>query len=262
MTLAGSRNETKNELIKSLKIDNYLGKESDKDHDLDDFYQMVHTKLIDVYDFSPNNEMKNILVLANKVIVNNLQINDSYQSIIEKKFNTKIDSVTGGSFTDLIDSTNKDIAKLTNNKITNLLDESFQTSSLALVNVIYFNFDWLYKFNETNTESNYEFYLNPSKSHKTKVDMMNLNRQRLPYSYLESINSHLIKLPYQNKKYYFNIIFPVDETDFLLKEDKSSIINKMRYDDLKQALFQNDNNQLINLKMPKFVIKTKTEVKK
>jgi serine protease inhibitor len=258
MTVIGSQNETKNELIKGLKIDKSLGKDSEN---LDIFYQIIHNNLINAYNFASNDETNNFLISANKLIVNNIKINDSYQKMVEKIFNTKIDSVNDDSFKTLIDNTNQYIARLTNNKIKNLLDESFQTSSLVLINVIYFNFDWHHKFTESNTESNYDFYLNPSRTHISKVDMMNLNRKRLSYSYLSLIDSHLIKLPYQNKKYYFNIIMPVDENDFLDKDDESSIINnRLSYSYLKKFLFEDENIQLVNLKMPKFVIKSKIEV--
>jgi serine protease inhibitor len=259
MALAGSNKDTKTEMIKTLRVDNYLGTNYSNYNNLDKFFKNLNKNLISYYDSTPSGSMNNKLIIANKVLVNDIEIRNSYHKLIEKTFNTKI-NMANGSFKKVIDDTNKWIENITNNKIKNLLDDSFQISSLVLINVIYFKYNWLNKFNKRFTQTDQNFYLNPSRTEMSKVDMMNVYRKRLPYSYLQSIDSHLVKLPYENKRYYFNVILPYNEDDFLDKNDKLSIINKINLDELKRGLFEEDYTRFISLKMPKFKIKAKFEV--
>lgn len=259
MALAGSNKETKIEMIKTLRIDNYLGSNYNNYNNLDNFFKNLNKNLISRYDSKQSAKINNKLIIANKVLVNNMKIKNSYHKLIERTFNTKINLVNG-SFKKAIDDTNKFIENITNNKIKNLLDDSFKISSLVLINVIYFKYNWLNKFNEKFTQVDQDFYLNPSKKETSKVSMMNIYRKRLPYSYLDSIDSHLVKLPYENEKYFFNIILPQNKDDYLDKNDNSSVINRINIDELQKGLFEERYTRLINLRMPKFKIKTKIEV--
>ena len=259
MALAGSNKETKIEMIKTLRIDNYLGSNYNNYNNLDNFFKNLNKNLISHYDSKQSATINNKLIIANKVLVNNMKIKNSYHKLIERTFNTKINLVNG-SFKKAIDDTNKFIENITNNKIKNLLDDSFKISSLVLINVIYFKYNWLNKFNERFTEPNQDFYINPSRKTKKKVSMMNIFRTRLPYSFLKSIGAHLVKLPYENKKFYFNIIFPQNNDDFLDPNDNSSVINRINIDELQKGLFEERYTRLISLRMPKFIIKTKIEV--
>ena len=156
MALAGSNKDTKTEMINALGIDNYLGSSYSNYNNLDKFFKDLNKNIISQYDSKQSTTVNNKLIIANKVLVNNMKIKNSYHKLIERTFNTKINLVNG-SFKKAIDDTNKFIENITNNKIKNLLDDSFKISSLVLINVIYFKYNWLNKFNERFTQVDQDF---------------------------------------------------------------------------------------------------------
>ncbi|CAF0720451.1 unnamed protein product [Brachionus calyciflorus] len=251
MAMAGSKGETRNEILKSLKIEKYLVQDKLADEEIFlNLHETVHTLIKTV----SSNESTNQVILANKMIVNKLKIKTFFDDILKSIYESSVDSVESNeTFELIVRNTNKWISDLTNGKITNILDESFKSVSLTLINAIYFNCEWAYEFNREKTQKK-DFHV--SKTQINQVELMELTNKKFLYHFSESLNSHLLSLPYKNEKYYFNIIFPSNEQDFLLFEDQNSLINKIDYSALKND-FKNQVIESINLIMPKFTIKKK-----
>lgn len=256
MALSGSQGDTRQEIIKSLKLNNL---NLTHDANLSGFHDTVHEFINSLITIENPDNSSNRLVLANKMIVNNQFILDSYRHLIETKYDAKIDQITTPeSFDQVVNETNKWISDLTNKKITKILDNSFKTTSLALIDAIYFNYEWVYEFDPKKTKKR-EFFTSPNKQNSLQVDMMELNRKNLLYFNSKKLNSHLLSLPYKRGKFLFNILFPIDENDYLLSNDRESLMNKLDFDLLKEEMAQ-QSIESISLLMPRFTAKKTVKV--
>lgn len=244
IALAGSRDETKNEILKALRIQNIY-----EDEKTLNFHQKINslTKLI------VSNESSNNLLIANRMIINNLNLKNSFETIIKTSYESEIDKVsTEKSLETIIIETNKWISQLTDNKITAILDESFKSVALTILNAIYFKCEWLNPFDSRKTQI-MDFHM--TKTSKQSLEMMQLSNKKLLYYFSQNLEYHLLSLPYNQEKYYFNIILP-SEDDFLISKNQQSLINHLDYNQIKTDM-QNLSPTLIDLFMPKFVSKKK-----
>ena len=78
MALAGSNKETKIEMIKTLRIDNYLGSNYNNYNNLDKFFKDLNKNIISQYDSKQSTTVNNKLIIANKVLVNNMKIKNKF----------------------------------------------------------------------------------------------------------------------------------------------------------------------------------------
>lgn len=255
MALAGSKGDTRDEMIKSLKMENFLAKNlnTSLDQNLILFHESIKALINSLIDIENNPEDKtNKFILANKIILNNQKVESLFLSLIESSYNAKVDTSLN------VAETNKWISDLTNNKISNILDDSFKAASLILINAVYFNYEWLHEFDHTKTTKQ-DFHLSKDGLLKVKVNKMEMYQKKFGYFFSIKLNSHLLSLPYKKEKFMFNILFPNDENDFLLVGEQNSLVNKLNYNLLKEELKQ-QSLEKINLNMPKFSIKKKIEV--
>ena len=265
MTLAGARHETKLELINSLRVKNFLliGTSNVSDHTtLTSLHETVNDlkRLILSDDNKDLKSFTNKFLIANKLVLNHQQsVEDSFRQVIESTYESEIDSVGKGSLKSLIDRTNQWASDLTNKKIQKILDDDFRLAALALINLVYFNYEWKKQFDETLTQPE-KFYTSKDRKTFTKVDMMKLKGQNLMYTYSQELNAHFISLSYKRDKYHLNIVLPADEQDFLLVEDSQSLINRISHAGLKAEL-KNQEMQKVDLKIPKFSIKKTIHVR-
>lgn len=250
MTMAGTRDETRNEFLKTLKLNGYKTDSKNQEQTL----VKLHESIRSLSKLLITNETSNQVIIANKMIVNKLKIKNSFENLVKTVYESSIDSVySSESFESVVRETNKWISELTNNKISSILDESFKTVALTLINAIYFNCEWLYEFDQTKTQKR---AFHSSINSEKQIEMMELSNKKFLYHYSESLKAHLLSVPYKNEKYFFDIILPTNDQDFLEISDKNSLINRLDYQTLKEEI----NNQVyetINLSMPKFIIKKK-----
>ncbi|RNA12427.1 serine ase inhibitor [Brachionus plicatilis] len=245
MTLAGSRGETKSEILKALKIHSLSKDENES---------KLHESINSLSKLISSNESWNKVVLANRMIINNLNVKNAFEDIIQTIYESEIEKVSADRpLNVVIRDTNKWISDLTNDKITNILDESFKSVALTLINAVYFKCEWLNEFDPNRTQK-MDFYV--TKSSKESVEMMQLNNKKLLYHFSSDFDYHLLSLPYKQEKYFFNIVFPSSEDDFLMSKDQQSLVNRLDFEQIKIDL-QNLEHKSINLKIPKFTIKYK-----
>lgn len=238
-----------------MKLETFLAKSAS--NDLASFHETIQ-KLIEIIGAQDNND-SNKLILANKIILNNQKVLDSYKNIIDTNFKASIDVIsTDESFKQVIAQTNEWISELTNKKIDKILDDDFKSASLALINAIYFNYEWLHTF-ESNRTLKESFYLDSSRNNFIQVEMMRLNGKSFPYLYSDALKAQILSLPYKNERFSFNVVLPNEENDFLLKDDQTSLINRLDFNLIKPEL-----SKLailpVNIRVPKFVIKNKMQV--
>ena len=251
MSLTGARNQTKQEIINTVKIEPLLHLISkDELVNLNDLVKNVLQEVI-----SKKQNAQNKLIVANKVIVDNLQMSTLFEKTLEDVYGAKVDRFAPS----LVEETNKWISDLTNHKIEKILDTDFfkSDSCIALINAVYFKYDWMYPFDERFTKR--EEFKTANARRPLQVDMMQLMGKQLPYLYSESLKAHVFSLPYANEDFSLNIVLPDDANDLLIKTDSSSLIHKLSYQSLKNEL-RNKQMTQFNLFMPKFKISKKIQV--
>ena len=200
----------------------------------------------------------NKLTIANKMILNNQYAEETFLNIVKNIYQAKLDSIDGinANILSVIDETNKWISELTNHKIKTILGKYFECASIALINVIYFNYEWMHRFDKNLTMEQPFF---KSRENKISVEMMMLSSTNLPYYFSKKLNAHILTLPYQQEKFEFTVIFPDEEKNFLLKDDDSSLVNKLNYQLLNEEL-KNRVYKKVDLQIPKFKIENELEV--
>lgn len=245
MTLAGSKDETKGQILKALRIQNFYVEEKALN---------FHENIKSLSKLITSNGTSNDLVLANRMIINNLNVKSSFETIIKTLYESDIDKVSAHkSLETIIVETNKWISDLTDNKITAILDQSFKSVALTLINAIYFKCEWLNPFDPSRT-TNMDFHV--TKTSKQSLEMMQLSNKKLLYYFSPNLEYHLLSLPYSQEKFNFNVILPLSEDDFLISRNKQSLINHLDFNQIKIDL-QKLSLTSIDLLMPKFTIKKK-----
>ena len=261
MVLTGSNGETRSEIIRALKLSSMLG-ETDSSDQLVKLLSEAKAKTSDL--LSANNHEKNqMLKLSNRIILNNFAVDRSYLKSLADHFDADVkscDKTTTESLKMLIQSTNEWISSETSGKIKNLLDDNFELNALALINVIYFKFDWLNKFDESQTTKKAFSCLLGEKKIKKRVEMMQLRGKKLVYGYSTSLDAHHVSLPYDGDKFTFNVILPVDENDLLNANQARSLINKLDLVALSDELRGELSIHEVNLEMPKFRVEKRIEL--
>lgn len=137
------------------------------------------------------------------------------------------------------------MSSATSNLITNLLPPGSigSSSSMVIVNAVYFKGDWLYKFNKQRTirQPFHLAYENRGKS--IDVDMMNINAK---FEFYEDNRIQFIQLPYVGGEYIMEIILP-KEIEHL--DATSNITAALKTARTKKAHVE------VSLSLPKFKIR-------
>lgn len=204
-------------------------------------------------------ETSNRVRVGNRMILNSIEPNDEYRQLISDMYESGIASVyeSPESRHWVVEDTNNWIRRLTNDKIDSIIDDdTLSQTSIALINAVYFKQAWDLEFDEAKTRK-YMFQVN--RESKAEVDMMQLADTNLGYHQSDVLNAHLLSLPYKEDKFRFNIVFPVDDDDFLASNDENSLIRRLNSDLLKSEMAQ-IFKQKVNLQMPKFTSEKKIKV--
>jgi len=134
------------------------------------------------------------------------------------------------------------VSEKTNGKIKSIIDESAaRNSEMILVNAVYFNGTWVYKF-DPNLTSDEKFHIDSKKSET--VSMM---RQTKRFDYYEDKECQAIRLPYKGHKFSMYVFLPSQESN--LKNFISSFSLK-KFDEI----IDNATNENVELSLPKFKI--------
>ena len=101
--------------------------------------------------------------------------------------------------------------KKTRNKIKDLIDPSNldPDSRFVLINAIYFKATWKYQFVESKTRRKMFFPEIQSQVEPKKVQMMDLT-EKLEYAVLFSLQSTMLRLPYEGDRIVFDILLPME----------------------------------------------------
>ena len=174
--------------------------------------------------------------------------------LLRKLYKIDIEFIDFKDMKSSLNKINDSMAMLTNNKIKNILNESFfnLTQSLFLVNCVYFQGLWASSFNKGLTTKK-SFYL---RNGSVKfIDMMTRTNLKLncihDYKFL---NASVCELPYFDNKLSMTIILPHEGISI------DSVETLLSIDVLKGIFEKNQNLFKVNLIIPKFKLEQSLEV--
>ncbi|RCN41708.1 hypothetical protein ANCCAN_12313 [Ancylostoma caninum] len=143
--------------------------------------------------------------IANAFFLNKgYDIEKDYEGIITKKFSAKVESHDFSNADETAKIIDDFVSNVTEGKIKDIVNaDSVRDAASLIVNAIYFNAEWEYKFyNEGNTKQ--MFY--SAEGNGRELDFMNdMEEHRL---YAEDDDTQVLSLQYKDTSYAFNIFLP------------------------------------------------------
>ncbi|XP_066435352.1 serpin B4-like [Eleutherodactylus coqui] len=209
----------------------------------------VHKKFQALLQLLQSERAGAVLKIANAVFAQlNFPISEEYVRSAEEFYQAKVKTVDFGE-----DKTRQEInswvEEKTNSKIKDLFPENSldKSSSLILVNAVYFKGLWKKKFNEKNT-INAPFYL--TKDSQKSVPMMS-QTEKFNVGAIDEIDALIIELPYEANDLSMFMILP-NETDGLQKvEDQMTQEALMSWTSTKNMASEKVELQIPRFKMEK-----------
>ena len=222
LTANGADGDTKKEMLSTLCEENQE-KMNEKN------------KLI----YSIINEFKTVEI-ANSIFTRVIPLTTFIEKA--KDYKAKIDKLKD------VDQINKWCSESTHGLIENVVKEIKPDDLMVLINAIYFKGKWKIKFNERLTKKK-SFY-NCQKEKK----LINFMNSEYDYNYFENNEIQAISLNYQEDNMEALIILPKNEYDI------NKYIENFNQEDYKKII-NGLYNQKVELYLPKFEIKFKTDLK-
>jgi serpin B len=235
MTLNGASGTTQ------TAIQNTLGFEGLTQDEVNQVYLDLITAL-------KNADPKVVLNIANSIwIRKNFPVLESFTDVNRKYFDA---SVTNLDFDQLaLNTINSWVNTKTNGKIPSILDSISPEEIMFLINAIYFNGKWQYKFDPSQT-SNSDFKI--AGGQNVSVPMMKM-KEKFAYSVQSGYKA--LKMPYGRGKFQMVVLLP-DEG--ITPATISGQLDRSKW----EALFSSLNNPVeINVWLPKFQYSWDIELK-
>ncbi len=233
MTLNGAADETFGAIRKTL------GLEEKTMEQINNTYLKLMTEMVPV-----DNHV--ILDIANSVWVEkHLIVKQPFISALQTWYKAEareIDAADPGS----VDIVNGWIAGKTHDKIKDMLDKLDPGFKLLLINAVYFNGRWRYRFDDTYTREE-TFYITPAKT--KRVPTMHLTQN---FKTVKANNSTIVELPYGQGNYTMVLVLP--DIDYSVSEVADDLTPLLWNEWMKML---GDNSQKVNISLPKFKYKYK-----
>lgn len=224
MLLNGSDNESKTELLNTLKLNGLSDSEINKS------YQQLIEGL-------PQADPKVVNTLANSIWQDqNFTVEPSFINVLKESFKAELYREDFSS-QETLDKINQWASDHTNAKVKKVLDEISQDQIMFLINALYFKGVWSQQFDKKNT---YKTGFN-GLSRITQVDMMS-RRDTIAYGAFEKFQ--MAELSYGSGQYAMTIILPEQE------QSMDQFINQLDQQTVKDAI-AGLKVQKIDLEMPK-----------
>ncbi|KAI3382733.1 hypothetical protein SNEBB_007286 [Seison nebaliae] len=181
----GARNETYKKLSEKLHVSHQIS-----------FQDNMRNRFNSLVSLNMNEKLK--IRINSKIMIqkDSFKINENYRFEIKDLLNTDV------TYCDFHYNLEKEVKQLnewvestTNGMLTDIFTPTMisPATNLFLANIIYFNGDWQYKFEEKLTKERKFFNLN---GRIALVDMMRNPSIDIKYDFNYAINSHMVALPY------------------------------------------------------------------
>ncbi|MEE4116278.1 MAG: serpin family protein [Marinilabiliaceae bacterium] len=235
MTLNGANGETRSSMMEALRTTDLSMDE------INESYLNLSEKITGI-------DKRVVLDIANSVWVEDrLNVKQEFINALVEYFKAE-----GKQFNindpDIVDEVNSWISDHTNGKIDDMIEEIPADVVMLLINAIYFNGKWKYKFDESQTSLK-PFYLAGDQS--VDVDMM-VNESTYKVAFENKLS--FIELPYGQGNFVMDVILPAEgyTAESILEELSSENFNNWA---------NNANALKVNLQMPRFKYEYKIELK-
>ena len=228
MTLNGAAGETYDGMLKALRLE---GKTLDH---VNETYLKLMAEMVPV-------DERVVVEIANSVWVEkDFQVKQTFMNSVQDWYKAEAQNFDA-SDPDAVKVVNSWIAEKTHDKIQNMLDKFDSSVAMLLINAIYFNGMWRYRFDKAETRDE-PFYLTPSTPNE--VPMMH---QKENLKAVRSDGFTLVDLPYGQGNYSMLIALPDEEMS------SSDITGCLTSDQWIAWIEQLGNNTHdVELSMPKF----------
>jgi len=237
MSLLGARNDTRSEILSTLKIDASLENPF-----------LLYKGALGLMQKEAG-QFQFDLTSANSLWANdNVTLIESYMNDFENYFGDTIFNVDFSS-PSTIEKINEWVHENTNGKISNIIDSLNSEAGMALINTIYFNCRWNEEFDEDDTKD-LPFHL----SSKESISVPTMNQ--IMYCYLgDGPGFKMIGLLYKGKRLGLLIILPT-EIDGLSELEK-----KITIEDINKTFYKMESYKT-NLYLPLFNFSNSFELTK
>jgi serpin B len=240
MTLNGANGETYSQMKNTLQLS---GSSQDE----------VNQAYLDLNNSLASADPKATFTTANSIWCRQgFSFNQSFLDVNKKYFNASVQSL---DFTNQasVGTINSWVSENTNGKITTIINKIKSGAVMYLINAIYFNAEWKYKFDSTLTTSTFPFYT--SSGILVKCAMMN---QENKFNYYKGSDYCALEMPYGNGCYNMLIILPNNSGDVnqLLNSVDGAMLSQinsgMTMQDVKLYLprFQAEYSTSLNIPLP------------
>jgi serpin B len=200
-------------------------------------------------------DSKEALKIANKIYVKNgYSIKPKFSEIVSKKFGSAVENINFCDNVEAASEINEWVESKTNNKIKNLIDPNSlnDATGMILLNAVHFKEGWETVFEEEWTGKS-AFYLNDKDT--VEVDFMMKTDYNYNYGSLRGLNAHALEMFYRDNDFSMTIILPDSRTGLAELESKLHQVN------LDALLGDLDQEAYVTVKMPKFKIESKLNLK-
>ncbi|HEY9167638.1 MAG TPA: serpin family protein [Candidatus Kryptonia bacterium] len=189
MVLNGADRTTKSQ------IDSMLGWNGVSDDDINSSYETLSDYLI-------NLDPKVTMNIANSIwYKKGVPVEANFLNVNNKYFSAEVSALDFAS-PDAVTTINSWVDAKTNHKISKVLDTIPRDEVMYLINAIYFNGSWKYKFDEANT-TNSPFY-----SDDGNTNTIELMHTQTDFPYCENEEYQAVELPYGDSLYSMVVILP------------------------------------------------------
>jgi serpin B len=173
-----------------------------------------------------------------------------YVNFIENYYMGKATDVDFSNADKVAQQINQWVEEHTNGKIKDLLTSSdiHPLTKMILTNAIYFNGDWLYKFNRDHTT---ELDFETSHGNTVKVPMMSLAEAELNYAETDDIQ--ILELPYKDEELSMLIVLP--------KENDLAAVEQMIDRETLVSWQESFSQTTVDVSLPKFTMETEYRLK-
>lgn len=199
-----------------------------------------------------NSHDKVDLIMKNATWIDErFKLYDSYINVIENNYNSELFLVNYSEDNEQItNDINSFVNENTKGNIKKILYNPLKKiTRFSLVNVIYFNAEWLNSFNKEKTKE-MDFYLKENIT--LPVHMMN---QTEYYNYFENDEVQVVEIPYACEQLSMIVILPMNGYDI------NSLENELTYGNYLRLIDELYRGYPINLYLPKFEFEFEIDLK-
>ncbi|XP_053205905.1 leukocyte elastase inhibitor-like [Panonychus citri] len=258
MVHLGVKGRTRAEIASALHLDNFLT--SNGINTVNGSFIRTHQIFGEsVNSLLDDDEIIKYFSMANQIFINkDLNVNTNYKKALQHYHDATLQSIDFNS-NGVVDKINDWVTKTTKGAIKKFLSSPISPSTaLVALNALSFRGDWLYKFDEQETQKNSLFQL--TNGQNVRVSMM---VGKLPIAFGEindgRLKASIIELPYKTQRLGLFMVLPLEDSPNALFNLMRSL-NSTSFTQLIASMKKSKKGDEVNVRIPKFDISSKPDL--